>query len=147
MDEVWEGIYHMVLAPSGPHATVEAMLIRLLGPYADSAGLTVSGQCNIGESEHDFRVPDAALHRRPPTGVWNATAALVVEVVSPGDESWEKLSFYAAHRIDEVLIVDPRERTVDWLALDNSEYTEIKRSRLIDVKSRELAEQIDWPAS
>lgn len=117
MDEIWEGVYHMVPAPSGPHSTIESRLHRLLGPLADSAGLTMSGQCNIGESEQDFRVPDGALHRSPPTGVWNATAALAIEVVSPGDESWEKLPFYAAHRVDEVLIVDPRKRTVDWLAL------------------------------
>ena len=28
--------------------------------------VTMSGQYNIGESEHDFRVPDGALHRSPP---------------------------------------------------------------------------------
>jgi hypothetical protein len=49
------------------------------------------GQSNLGESEHDFRVPDGALHRSPPAGVWHPTAALVIEIVSPGDESWEKL--------------------------------------------------------
>ena len=25
-----------------------------------------------------------------PRGVWHSTAALVVEIVSPGDESWKK---------------------------------------------------------
>ncbi len=40
--------------------------------------------------------------------MWFATAALVVEIVSPGDKTWEKLPFYAAHSVDESLIVDPR---------------------------------------
>src|SRR5271154_687340 len=33
LDEVWEGVYHMVPAPSGPHATIESQLHRLLGPF------------------------------------------------------------------------------------------------------------------
>ena len=37
-----------------------------------AAGLTMSGQCNIGESERDFRVPDGALHRSPPEGAHRA---------------------------------------------------------------------------
>jgi Uma2 family endonuclease len=56
------------------------------------------------------------------------TAALVVEIVSPGDETWEKLPFYAAHHVDEVLIVDPQERSVSWLALERGKYRPIDRS-------------------
>jgi hypothetical protein len=48
----------------------------------ESAGLE-----EVGESEDDFRVPDAGLHRPGTGGFWNPTAALVVEIVSPGDES------------------------------------------------------------
>jgi Uma2 family endonuclease len=103
------------------------------------------GQSNLGESEHDFRVPDGALHRSPPTGVWHPTAALVIEIVSPGDESWEKLPFYAAHDVDEVLIVDPQERSVGWLALEGSEYGPLEHSGLVDLGARGLAEQLDWP--
>ncbi len=146
LDEIWEGVYHMVPAPSGPHATIESQLHHLLRPLATAVGLTMSGQCNLGESEDDFRVPDSALHRSRPEGVWNSTAALVVEIVSPNDESWEKLPFYAAHHVDEVLIVDPQERTTAWLTLDAGEYNQIERSNLIDLSARELAERIDWPS-
>jgi Uma2 family endonuclease len=41
----------------------------------------------------------------------------VIEIVSPGDESWKKLPFYAERRVVEVLIVDPSQRSVHWLAL------------------------------
>ncbi|MGA2455475.1 MAG: Uma2 family endonuclease [Solirubrobacteraceae bacterium] len=145
LDEVWEGVYHMVPAPSGPHATIESQLHRLLGPLAMAVGLTMIGQSNLGESEHDFRVPDCALHRSPPMGVWQSTVALVVEIVSPGDESWEKLPFYAAHNVDEVLIDDPQERSVSWLALEAGEYRPIERSGLIDLGAQDLTEQLDWP--
>jgi Uma2 family endonuclease len=77
--------------------------------------------------------------------VWQQTAALVAEIVSPGDESWQKLPFYAAHRVDEVLIVDPQERSVSWLALEGGEYRSIERSGLVDLGTQGLAEQLDWP--
>ena len=69
----------------------------------------------------------------------------MIEIVSPGDESWEKLPFYAAHHVDEVLIVDPAKRSVDWLGLDGGEYRSIKRSGLIELGASELGERIDWP--
>lgn len=69
-------------------------------------------EINLGESGRDFRVPDGALHRPGTAEMWHPTAALVIEVVSVGDESWNKLSFHAAHEVDEILIVDPAERTV-----------------------------------
>jgi Uma2 family endonuclease len=145
-DEVWEGVYHMVPDPSGPHSSVEWQLARLLMPLAEHAGLHAGGQFNLGEGEEDFRVPDGGLHRVPPLVTWYSTAALVLEIVSPNDESWEKLPFYAAHEVEEVLIVDPRERSVSWLALGDGDYRPIEHSGLVDLGTRELAEQLDWPA-
>jgi Uma2 family endonuclease len=146
LDEVWEGVLHMVPAPTGPHAYVAQQLAELLGAPARAAGLVPAmHQVNLGESEADYRVPDGALHRTIPRSTWFPTAALVVEIVSPGDESWKKLPFYAAHRVDEVLIVDPEERAVHWLALADGEYREVTRSGLIDLGAGDLAERIDWP--
>ena len=145
-DEVWQGVLHMVPAPSGPHSSVEWQLAQILGPLTGGAGLHAGGQFNLGEDEHDFRVPDGGLHRAPPLATWFPTAALVVEIVSPGDESWEKLPFYAAHHVDEVLIVDPQERSVSWLGLKDGEYRPIERSGLIELGARELGEHLDWPA-
>jgi Uma2 family endonuclease len=144
-DEVWEGVLHMVPAPDHGHASIEWQLAALLRPAAHAAGLEATGQCNLGEGIDDFRVPDGALHRPGASGTWHPTAALVLEIVSPNDESWEKLPFYAAHNVDEVLIVDPKERTVHWLALDGDEYREVQRSGLIELGPAELAERIAWP--
>lgn len=136
----------MVPAPSGEHADIAQQLAEVLGPPARAAGLSPTmSEFNLGDSEHDFRVPDGGLHRTRPHGTWLPTAALVVEIVSPGDETWEKLPFYAAHRVDEVLIVDPQERAVHWLALADGQYTACGCSRLIDLGPRELGERIDWP--
>ena len=100
---------------------------------------------NLGEPD-DYRVPDGGLFRPGPDDVYLATAALVVEIISPDDKTWEKLGFYAAHQVDELLIVEPRERRVDWLALQaDGEYRPIERSALIALGPAELAERIDWP--
>ncbi len=145
-DEIWEGVLHMVPAPLGEHADISQQLAEVLGPLARAAGLTATmSGFNLGGSENDFRVPDGGVHRIRPRGVWHTTAALVVEIVSPGDESWKKLPFYAAHEVDEVLIVDPADHTIHWLALTDGEYREVQRSGLIDLGSSELAERIDWP--
>ena len=146
LDEVWEGVHHMVPGPSFEHAHVAQRLGELLGPLARAAGLVPTmHEFNLGEDEHDFRVPDGGLHRPGAAGVWLSTAALVVEILSPGDESWQKLPFFAAHHVDEVLIVDPAEQTVTWLALRDSEYKPVRRSRLIELGGPELAERLDWP--
>ena len=145
-DEIWEGVLHMVPAPLGEHADISQQLAVALDHPVRAAGLwPTMSEFNLGDSEADFRVPDGGIHRTRPRGVWHPTAALVVEIVSPGDESWQKLPFYAAHKVDEVLIVDPSDRTIHWLALSDGEYREVQRSELIELSSGELAELIDWP--
>jgi len=148
LDEVWEGVLHMVPAPRGEHAEISQQLAEILADPARAAGLVPAmGEFNLGESEHDYRVPDGGVHRDRPRGVWLATAAIVVEIVSPGDESWEKLPFYARQRVDEVLIVDPQTRSVHWRALDDGEYVSVERSRLLDLGAADLTARIDWPSA
>jgi len=146
LDEVWQGVRHMVPGPSFEHARVSQQLAELLGPPARAGGLVAAmSEFNLGESEYDFRVPDGGLHRTGAGGVWLATAAVVVEILSPDDESWQKLPFYAEHEVDEVLLVDLAKRTVTWLALHHGDYKPVQRSGLIELGPTELAERLDWP--
>jgi Uma2 family endonuclease len=146
LDEVWEGVLHIVPAPSGEHADLTQQLAVALDGPARAAGLfPTMGEFNLGDSEEDFRVPDGGIHRSRPHGTWFPTAALVVEIVSPPDETWEKLPFYATHHVDEVLIVDPSERVVHWRGFADGEYRDIEHSALIGLTPAELADQIDWP--
>lgn len=146
LDEVWEGVLHMIPAPGFEHARIAQQLAVILDSPAQAAGLLPAmHEFNLGDSERDFRVPDGGLHRSGAAGVWLSTAALVVEIVSPGDETWNKLPFYATHQVDEILIVDPEKRTVHWLALTDGEYLPVEHSGLIDIGATELAELIDWP--
>lgn len=144
-DEVWQGVLHMNQPPSYRHERLSSILHRLLGPCADAAGLEMVGTVGIGVTD-DNRVPDLTLQRpQDAQPQWQQTAAVVVEIVSPRDKSWDKFDFYAAHDIDEVLIVDPQARSVSWLGLEDGSYEEIEHSAVIDLGPRELAAQIDWP--
>ena len=126
-------------------------LAAVLRRYGRPRGLVGSGPFNLGESD-DYRVPDRGLHRARSADVWEATAAMVVEIVSPGDETFEKFGFYAAHGVDEVLVADSVSRVVRvWplaLAAEDGaavEYEETGASALLDVTAAELTSAIDWP--
>jgi Uma2 family endonuclease len=144
-DEVWEGVYHMVPGPGGLHSDIQHQLAVLLDAPARAAGLYPCVEFNVGEGVDDFRVPDLGLHRERPAEMWFPTAALVVEVLSRNDEAWQKLAFYATHGVDELLYVDPADRSVTWMALRDGAYARIERSGLIDFGATELARRIDWP--
>lgn len=100
-DEVWLGVYHMRPAPGYVHAVTESQVVALLQHAGRAAGPTPIGQFNLDKSD-DYRVPDAGLLRSAPAGapVFLASPALVLEIVSPGDESQHKLPFYAAHGVE-----------------------------------------------
>lgn len=146
LDEVWKGVYHMNPAPHRRHAQIAQQLAVLLDDPARRAGLMpMVSIFNLGAPE-DYRVPDGGLFRPGPDAVYVPTAAVVVEIVSPNDKTWEKLDFYAAHGVDELLIVDPEQRRVDWLALDASgNYSPVDRSALLELGPGELAARLDWP--
>jgi Uma2 family endonuclease len=143
-DEVWAGVYHMVPSPNGAHSSIAHQLGVLLDAPARAAGLHMTVEFNMGVKDN-FRIPDLGVHRVTPRDVWIPTAAIAVEILSRDDETWEKLPFYAEHGVDELLIVDPRARSVTWLALQAGGYRPVDRSALIDVRAAELGEGIEWP--
>ena len=145
-DEVWEGVLHMNPAPSYEDQRLSQRLAVILDPLASAARLeAVVGGVNIGDPR-DYRIPDGSLHRPGSGGTYLSSAELVVEIVSPDDDTWKKLAFYAAHQVDELLIVDLLKRRVDWLGLEPAgEYGPIERSRLIELGPEELAQRLDWP--
>ncbi len=143
-DEVWEGDYHVVPAPHPWHGYVESELAALLRAAAQAAGLSVTGQFNLGE-QNDYRVPDGGYHRGVPSEVFVPTTAIVVEIVSPHDETWLKFDFYARHRVEEICIADPHQRKIRWFAPAGTTYEETGASSLLVVTSADLEAGIDWP--
>ena len=143
-DEVWEGVLHVIPPPSVEHERLAHRLHVLLDPHASAVDLVVVGTIGIG-TEDDYRVPDLALLRAGYAPQWNPTAALIAEIMSPRDDTWEKLPFYAKHQVDEVIVVTAGERKIQWLGLEaNGEYSPLERSPLLGVDVAELAAQLIW---
>jgi hypothetical protein len=65
------------------------------------------------------------------------------------DEVWEGVLHMVpapSDDVDEVLIVDPQTRSIDWLGLEeDGGYRPIERSRLVALGAEGLAERVDWP--
>lgn len=58
----------MVPSPGFRHAEIESQLHGLLRAPATAAGLTMTGQFNLGDDVHDFRVPMRAFTGSVPKG-------------------------------------------------------------------------------
>jgi hypothetical protein len=80
-----------------------------------------------------------------PPHMFNPSAELVVEIVSPGDESRLKYEFYFRMGVAEVVIVDPEHRTVEWFVRDSSGFRPTERGNLLDISATALTELINWP--
>lgn len=48
--------------------------------------------------------------------------------------------------VEAVILVDPDERAVRWLALDAGEYRTSERGAVLDLAVGDLADRVDWPA-
>lgn len=144
-DEVWEGDYHMAPAAAFRHGALQGRLFELLAPLARSTGLVIGLEFNLGHQD-DFRVPDLGVHRGSPEGVRFDTAAIVVEVRSPYDESLQKFGFYAAHEVDEVLIIDLVTDTVSWHRRNHAGdgYDEVSGSKLLSITSAQIAAELGF---
>jgi Uma2 family endonuclease len=142
-DEVWHGEYHMAPAAHPDHGLIDQQIAELLGPTARRVGLLGTGNFNLGVP-NDFRVPDRGFHRARPRTTFVPTAAIVVEIVSPDDETYEKFDFYFAQGVEELLIVDPRRQTVEWYARGTHAFEPTSGSQLLGMTADELAGSLVW---
>ena len=145
-DEVWEGTYHVAPAAHPAYGYVDHALAVLLDPYAKAAGLVPTGLFNLGSPE-DYRVPDQGYHRSLPEEIWVPSARLVVEVVSPDDETYAKFDFYASLGVEEIIVADPQEKAVHCFRREGDRFVSAAASDLLAVRAEELTGGIDWPSN
>ena len=142
-DEVWEGDYHMAPAPHPRHGALLDELIAALRPAAEAHRLHGIGPCNLGTADN-FRVPDYGYYRVRPDEVFVPTMPIVVEVVSPGDETFEKFGHYHAFGVDELVLVVPDEQRVQLYERAADGFEEVARSTLFGVTADELTDALNW---
>src|SRR5260221_13355896 len=102
-DELWEGVLHMPPPASYRHQHLSKQLLLALDPGAKAAGLEGMFETGLYRAPKNYRVPDLLFVR--PEHVVEAGvsgAEVVIEILSPDDETYEKLDFYAEAGVKEV---------------------------------------------
>ena len=127
MDELWDGELHMVPPPSYSHDFVTYDLLYALTPIAVRRGWRAHGPTSgLFEAPKNYRLPDVTLFRpERVTKPGLAGAELVVEVLSPYDESRKKLGFYAQLGIRELWLVEPSSRAIEIYTLAGTSYAPV----------------------
>jgi Uma2 family endonuclease len=113
-DEMWEGVLHMPPMPNREHQDLEWHLETWLRfRWAKPLGAKVYHQVNLakpGGWPHDYRIPDLLLLTPRRFAIdcneyFEGPPDVVIELHSPGDESYDKLPWYAELGVPEVWII------------------------------------------
>ncbi len=125
-DEMWEGVLHMVpaLTPSHQDLAFELQLYLTLNWARPRKG-KVYHEVNlapVGGWSKNYRIPDLLLLSPERFNIireefFEGAPDAVVEFFSPGDETYEKLEFYADLGVPEVWIIhrDPKKPEIHVL--------------------------------
>ena len=121
-DEVWDGVLHMAPFPVFEHELVASTLLVALTPLAKRCGL-VAVAAALLEHEKNYRKPDLTLGRADQISERGFEGAeLVIEVLSPNDESRLKFSFFAKLGVREVWLIEPKTRELELYELRDGRY-------------------------
>jgi Uma2 family endonuclease len=130
-DEMWEGVLHMPPAPNLRHQDLEYLVECYLRRWcAPATGARVYHNVNVaavGGWPDDYRVPDLVLlspeSRATAQGEYvEGPPDVVIEIRSPGDETLEKLAFYARLGVPEVWVLDRDSKVPTLYALSAEAY-------------------------
>jgi Uma2 family endonuclease len=139
-DEVWEGMYVLPSMPNNAHQRLAGDLCDIFREVVKKAGL---GQgypgANVSDRrkgwKHNYRVPDVLVVLKDSRAVDCDThffggPDFLVEIQSPGDDTEEKVPFYAKIGVRELLIIHRDTRTLRLLRLEGGELVLVKPSSL-----------------
>ena len=115
-DEVWNGIYIIMPDANVEHQELVGQLtVALSAVVHPPAGGKVYPGLNLSDRiddwKYNYRCPDVAVFLAGNTAqVFEShicgPADFLVEIISPGDKSRDKLEFYAELRVRELLVID-----------------------------------------
>jgi Uma2 family endonuclease len=125
-DEMWDGVLHMPLLPDRLHQDFQAIFETYLrffwAPRRRAKVYHYINVASIGGWPNDYRIPDLVLLLPEHFAIdrneyFEGAPTAVVEIHSPGDETYEKLPFYARLGVPEVWIIhrDTREPEIHLL--------------------------------
>lgn len=115
-DEVWDGVYVMAPMPNDEHQLLVSKLTYVLEESIGNQQLgEVRPGVNVSDREIDwrqnYRVPDVALFlngcsAKNCDSFWLGGPDLAIEIVSVGEDLFEKLDFYHAVHTRELIVID-----------------------------------------
>jgi Uma2 family endonuclease len=131
-DEMWEGVLHMPPMPNREHQDLEgAMETYLRRHWARPQRTRVFHGINVaspGGWPQNYRIPDLVLVTAERLAIidrneyFEGGPEAVVEIRSPGDESYEKLGFYAELGVLEVWIIERDSKQPELYVLRSGHY-------------------------
>jgi Uma2 family endonuclease len=115
-DEVWDGVYVMSPLPNDGHQKIVTFLTFILQGVIGEPGLgEVRPGINVSDRDkkwkQNYRCPDVAVILRGGRAInrdkyWLGGPDFAVEIVSPRDRARDKIPFYAAVGVRELLVID-----------------------------------------
>lgn len=139
-DEVWEGVYMMSPLADDEHQFITGRIHTILDLVIGLPGLgVVRPGVNVSDLLRDwtknYRCPDVAVRLEGGRAeirdsYWLGGPDFLVEVVSPDDQTYEKLPFYESIGTREVLVIDRRPWTLLLYRLTDGKLVEAGRSTL-----------------
>ena len=130
-DEMWEGVLHVVPPPRYQHQAIGTELVGFLVRIVGRRGIQVRYETGVFRRTDDYRIPDLAFLREDEPGshsergIEKAPLA-VLEILSPGDETYEKFPFWAGLGVPEVIVVGPGARSVEVHRLVDDRYERVE---------------------
>ena len=130
-DEMWEGVLHMPPVPNREHQDLALDLAFWLRAYwANPLGNRVHGPINLaspGGWPNDYRIPDLVLLTSDRFDIdrneyFEGAPTVVIEIRSPGDETMEKMPFYAKLGVPEMWVIDRDTRAPELYVLHEEQY-------------------------
>jgi Uma2 family endonuclease len=144
-DEMWEGVLHISPAPAYEHQRILAELLVYLSPLLKKAarGILVPG-INVFRETTDYRIPDLTFVAAGREALLAEDGArggpdVAIEIRSPGDESCEKLPFYAVLGVREVIIVHRDTKKAEIYRLAGPQYVAVSADARGFLRSEALA--------
>jgi Uma2 family endonuclease len=135
-DEMWEGALHMPPAPNLEHQDLAAGLVSWLRiHWVVAQGNRVHMGVNLaspGGWPNDYRIPGLALLTSDRLEIerdeyLEGAPTVVIEIRSPGDETLEKMPFYAQLGVPELWIIDRDTKAPELYVLREGQYQQQPR--------------------
>ena len=120
-DEVWDGVIHMVPSASRGHQRIQLRLLEVLLPIVRRRHLEMFLDFDLmdpDKGEKDYRQPDITIvdPARTTERATQRGAHVAIEILSPYDESRNKIGFYVKQQVQEIWLLDARSGTIEVYA-------------------------------